>query len=416
MEEQETVEASEPSADRRQARVEKLVVATQQRAPLDAVEFLESEPDDVIADVLSECDAAAAIAILGRFPDPRSETIRARASKTKRSQWIRNEAYPEDSVGRLMDHPVATFREETTVREAIETLRDLVKAALITYGYVTDEGGVLKGVLVMRDLLLAEPEQSLREIMVADPFSLHPEMPVTDAATLVLHRHYPVYPVCEEDGRLTGVIRGYVLFEEQAFELSAQPGRMVGVEDEERVSTPWWRCLRFRHPWLQLNLLTAFMAASVVGVFQDTIDQVVLLAVFLPVLAGQSGNTGLQSLAVTLRGMTLGDLDHRKSSMLVMKEGLVGLLNGLLVGLTAGLAMYLYARMLNHDEAFVLGLVVFLAMVCSCVLSGVSGTLIPIGLKRLGVDPATASSIFLTTLTDLVSMGMFLWLATLLLL
>ena len=415
MEEQHTVEVSKASADR-QARIQKLVVATQQRAPLDTVEFLRSEPDDLIAEVLSECDPGAAIAILARFPDARSEAIRARASKTKRSQWTRNESYPEDSVGRLMDHPVALFREETTVGEAIEALRDLVKAALITYGYVTDENGILKGVLVMRDLLLAEPDQPLRDIMVADPFSLQPEMPVTDAATLVLHRHYPVYPVCEQNGRLTGVVRGYTLFEEQAFELSAQPGRMVGVEDEERITTPWWRCLRFRHPWLQLNLLTAFIAASVVGVFQDTIDKVVLLAVFLPVLAGQSGNTGLQSLAVTLRGMTLGELEHRTSSMLVMKEGLVGLLNGLLVGLTAGLAMYLYARMLHHDEAFALGTVVFLAMVCSCVLSGISGTLIPIGLKRLGVDPATASSIFLTTLTDLVSMGMFLWLATLLLL
>ena len=408
-------QAADPKAGEN-LRVRKLVVAAQQRAPMDAVAYLDGESDELIAQVLSECDAAAAIGILVCFSGERSQAIRARASEEKRSQWIRNEAYPEGSVGRLMEQPSALFRASATVGEAIEVLRGLANAMLVTYGYVTGEGGQLRGVLVMRDLLLARSDQTLEEIMVESPFSLYPEMSVSEATKLVLHRHYPVYPVCSEDGRLMGLIRGYVLFEEQAIELSAQPGRMVCVEDEERVTTPWWRCLRFRHPWLQLNLVTAFMAASVVGVFQHTIDQVVLLAVFLPVLAGQSGNTGLQSLAVTLRGMTLGELKERKNSMLVAKEALVGLLNGILVGLTAGLGMYLYAGWMDNSEPFLLGLVVFLAMVSSCVLSGVSGTLIPIGLKRLGVDPATASSIFLTTLTDLVSMGLFLWLATLLLL
>lgn len=408
-------QAADPKAGEN-LRVQKLVVAAQQRAPMDAVAYLDGESDELIAQVLSECDAAAAIGILVCFSGERSQAIRARASEEKRSQWIRNEAYPEGSVGRLMEQPSALFRASATVGEAIEVLRGLANAMLVTYGYVTGEDGRLRGVLVMRDLLLARSDQTLEEIMVESPFSLYPEMSVSEATKLVLHRHYPVYPVCSEDGRLMGLIRGYVLFEEQAIELSAQPGRMVGVEDEERVTTPWWRCLRFRHPWLQLNLVTAFMAASVVGVFQHTIDQVVLLAVFLPVLAGQSGNTGLQSLAVTLRGMTLGELKERKNSMLVAKEALVGLLNGILVGLTAGLGMYLYAGWMDNSEPFLLGLVVFLAMVSSCVLSGISGTLIPIGLKRLGVDPATASSIFLTTLTDLVSMGLFLWLATLLLL
>ena len=111
-----------------------------------------------------------------------------------------------------------------------------------------------------------------------------------------------------ESGRLVGMVRGQALFERQAFEISAQAGSMVGVEKEERVGTHWWRSFRLRHPWLQLNLLTAFIAAAVVGVFQDTIDRIVVLAAFLPVLAGQSGNTGCQALAVTLRGMTLGEL------------------------------------------------------------------------------------------------------------
>jgi magnesium transporter len=204
------------------------------------------------------------------------------------------------------------------------------------------------------------------------------------------------------------------MFEEQAFEISAQPGKMVGVDREERLATPWKRSLLFRHPWLQLNLLTAFLAAAVVGMFQDTIDRVVILALFLPVLAGQSGNTGCQALAVALRGLTLGELKPGKEKALVMKEGLLGLLNGGLVGLTAGLGMYVVATLQKNPSAPVLALIVFMAMIGSCVVSGISGALIPLTLRKLGADPATASSIFLTTATDVASMGLFLGLATLL--
>jgi len=213
-----------------------------------------------------------------------------------------------------------------------------------------------------------------------------------------------------------GLVRGRVLFEEQAFEISAQAGRMVGVDKEERISTPWLRSLVFRHPWLQLNLLTAFVAAAVVGFFQDTLDQMVVLAIFLPVLAGQSGNTGCQALAVTLRGMTLGELKGGAGRRLVAKEALLGSINGALVGLTAGVGMFLVAASQSNPAALGLAGIVAMAMTGSCVISGIAGALIPLTLKRIGADPATASSIFLTTATDVASMGMFLGLATMLLL
>jgi magnesium transporter len=250
--------------------------------------------------------------------------------------------------------------------------------------------------------------------MLTDVFYLTPELQLRDAMKLVLNRHFPVYPVCDADGTLLGEIRGQTMFEEQAFEISAQPGKMVGVDREERLSTPWKRSLLFRHPWLQLNLLTAFLAAAVVGLFQDTIDRVVILALFLPVLAGQSGNTGCQALAVALRGLTLGELKAGKEKVLVMKESLLGLLNGALVGLTAGFGMYVVATLQKNPAAPVLALIVFMAMIGSCVVSGISGALIPLTLRKLGADPATASSIFLTTATDVASMGLFLGLATLL--
>jgi magnesium transporter len=187
---------------------------------------------------------------------------------------------------------------------------------------------------------------------------------------------------------------------------------MVGVEREERLGTPWQRCFKFRHPWLQLNLLTAFVAAAVVGVFQDTLDQMVILSVFLPVLAGQSGNTGCQALAVSLRGITLGELVPGRAHTVVMKEALLGLLNGMLVGTTAGIGMFFLARSQGNPAAQQLGLVVLMAMTASCTVSGISGAVVPLVLRRMGADPATASSIFLTTATDVVSMGAFLSLAT----
>ena len=187
---------------------------------------------------------------------------------------------------------------------------------------------------------------------------------------------------------------------------------MVGVDREERLGTSWQKSLKSRHPWLQLNLLTAFIAAAVVGAFEDTLEKVVLLAVFLPVLAGQSGNTGCQALAVALRGMTLGELKSGKEKRAMLKEAILGVCNGAMVGLTAGLGMFIYATMQNHPSPLKLAAIVFAAMIGACVVSGVSGVVVPVTLKKLGADPATASSIFLTTATDVVSMGLFLGLAT----
>jgi magnesium transporter len=279
---------------------------------------------------------------------------------------------------------------------------------------VTDDGGRLVGVFAFRDLLFAEPGQSLAAIAIPNPFALRPEMRLVDAMQAVVTRHYPAYPMVDAEGRLLGMVRGHVIFEAQAFEISAQAGKMAGVGKEERLLTPWLQSLKSRHPWLQLKLLTAFVAAAVVGFFQDAIDRVVVLAAFLPVLAGQSGNTGCQALAVTLRGLTLGEVRPGLRSRMISKEVPLGFFNGLLVGAVAGGGMYFYAASQKADSPVILGLIVWGAMVLACVASGISGTLIPLGLKRLGADPATASSIFLTTATDVASMGLLLGLATLL--
>jgi len=331
-------------------------------------------------------------------------------------EWERNRSYPEGSVGRLMDPPVGVLSAGITVGEAKAELQKIVRAEFVTYGYIVDSEGRLTGVLVMRDLLFADDATPGVDIMIRQPFALRPETAVMDAMKEVLAHHVPVYPVCDGGGKIIGLVRGYRLFESQAFQIITQAGRMVGVENEEQISTPFLRSFKFRHPWLQLNLLTAFVAGAVVSLFQDTIDQIVVLASFLPVLAGQSGNTGCQALAVTLRAMTLGEFKSNAASRAVRKEALLGLANGLLVGVSAGLGMYLLAAQQGNENAMSLALIVVAAMTGSCAVSGVSGALVPLALRRLGADPATASSIFLTTATDVASMGLLLGLATWLLL
>jgi magnesium transporter len=200
--------------------------------------------------------------------------------------------------------------------------------------------------------------------------------------------------------------------QERAIELSAQPGVMVGVEKEERLATPWLRSLRLRHPWLQFNLLTSLAGGGMVLIFQDTINRMLILAVFVPVLISQTNNTGGQALAITLRGLVLGELKAGKEKALVMKEALLGLLNGVLVGLVAAIAMYVAATAQHLSIALMLGVVVFLAMTGSCIISGICGAIVPLILKKFGLDPATASSIVLTTATDVAALLMLLGLAT----
>jgi CBS domain-containing protein len=216
--------------------------------------------------------------LLLALDEERRRAVLAAAPVEEGRQWARNFTYPDDCVGRLMEPPQAVFGPQLTVAETTARIRELVKTTFVTYGFVTDDSGVLLGVVTMRDLLLAEDQATLESIMLRDPFALPPELPLVEAARQVVARHFPVYPVC--DARAPGrTVRGSTLFEEQALEISAQAGSMVGVEKEERLATPWPRSLRFRHPWLQLNLLTAFAAAAVVGVFQGTIDRLVVLAV-----------------------------------------------------------------------------------------------------------------------------------------
>jgi magnesium transporter len=391
-------------------------LAAQIRAlpPNEAAALIERTVPTEAVEALMQLNPALVQNILKEMEKGPRRFLTASAPAEVAEQWKRNTQYDEGTIGRLMEAPLAVFRPEMTVGEAIEALRPLVRSAFVTYIYVVDADGHLEGLVTMRDLLFNAKDAHLADVMLAKPFTLKPDLAVPDAMKLTVNRHFPQYPVTDSDGRLVGLVRGAALFELEAFEITAQAGSMVGVEKEERVSSSIQQSFKFRNPWLLINLLTAFAAGGVVAIFQGTLDKLVILATFLPVLAGQSGNTGCQALAVTVRGITLGDVKPGQGKALMSKEALLGIANGAVTGVLCGLAMFGYAMYEHNPHAIMLGLVVTMAMIGSCCLSGISGAFVPLILKRLGADPATASSIIVTTATDVSSMGLMLGLAALL--
>ena len=394
-------------------RIRQLTIAVSRRAPLDGSNLLSRENNQVIAEVLERLDEAMAVRVMACLSNERQLELLPLLSTDLHSHLDQNITFPEGSVGRFLESTPAVFTPDILVTEAVEAIRPIADSLQITYAYVTDNGRLV-GLVAMRELLFAPAGATMADIMVIEPFYLIADARQEEAMKAVVRRHYPSYPVCDRDGKLLGIVRGYILFEQQTYELTAQAGRMVGLEKEERLNTPWLKSFLFRHPWLQLNLLTAFVAGAVVGLFEDTIQQIVALAAFLPVLAGQSGNTGCQALAITLRSMTLNELKPGMESRLLRKEAVLGMSNGLLVGVTAGAAMLGYAFLNGSSDPLMLGGIILVAMAVSCTISGVAGVMIPLAMRKLGADPATASTIFLTTATDVVSMGAMLGLATIL--
>jgi magnesium transporter len=316
-------------------------------------------------------------------------------------------------LAQIMHPPVITFGPDERVGQAIASIRSTSKERHFTYPMVVDEKKRLVGVCTLRDLILAPPETPIGRIMLSKVVSLQRSLDVRSALEIIKGLEIPEYPVVNQGGKLVGVVRASRLHELEESRLAAVPGRMVGVTEEETVSTPFRLSVRSRLPWLMINLLTAFGAGIVVGNFQSTIDRVVLLAAFLPVLAGQSGNTGAQALAITLRTLERrGDTNFYTTAL--WKELRLGLLHSVITGTIVAAVIYGVAVFQSNTGPEILAAIAFIATMLSVIISGLSGATVPVALKKIGADPAAASSIILTTVTDIVSMGSMLILASLL--
>jgi magnesium transporter len=296
---------------------------------------------------------------------------------------------------------------QRTVKQALTRLRRLPPrdSGILP---VTDAEGRLFGLARLVDVVRADPGMRLADIASTSFVRVDALTPREDIVELFSRYRLEVLPVVDLDGRLLGVIHQSSVIKAAQEEAAADLQAMVGVSREERALSSPLFAMRKRLPWLNINLVTAFLAAAVVGLFENTIAQFTALAVLLPVVAGQSGNTGAQALAVIMRGLALREIRLRQWQRVLVKEVTAGTLNGVAIALVTSLGVLLWSRSPG------LALVIGVAMVISMALAGLAGAGIPLLLTRLGQDPAQSASIILTTITDVVGFFSFLGLATLL--
>jgi len=346
--------------------------------------------------LLSRMDKADSEIFLENIEDANAAELRALMS------------YPLDTAGQLMDTRIVALRGSLSVAEATDVLRRLHAGQDVAELKIVDDDNKLKALVDIKDFALAEPDRTLDSLAHAIVSAVFPMDPREDIVEKLERYRLEELPVIDNDGVLLGVIRHSELIDALRETATLDIQTMVGASKDERATSSSWFALRRRMPWLQVNLLTAFMAAAVVGLFEGTIAKFTALAVLLPVVAGQSGNAGAQALAVTMRGLALREIRISQWMKVTLKEINTGLWNGVAIAITCGIGVYVWSGQV--------GLVIVIAssMIIAMVAAGIAGALVPITLKKLGQDPAVASSIILTTVTDIAGFFSFLGIATLL--
>lgn len=318
--------------------------------------------------------------------------------------------YAPDTAGGIMSDRFIALRGDMTIEQVRELLRahpQEERAEDVSYLYVSDAGRRLVGIVSLRDLVFRQADRPIREIMNPDVKFVRVTDDQETVARQFEHYHYLGLPVLDAAGRLEGVVKASDAMDIFAQEATEDMQLMVGLSGEERALTPWQKSIGRRLPWLYINLATAFLAGAVVSLFEGTIAKWTALAIFLPIVAGQGGNAAMQTLTVIIRDMALGELSPGEGRKALLKEIILGVLNGLAIGLVVGVVGYFW------QGSLMLGAVVSLAMLLNMLAAALAGVLIPFGLKLCKVDPALASSIFVTTVTDVAGFFFFLGLATL---
>jgi magnesium transporter len=348
--------------------------------------------------------------LAGELPEPRRREALARLAPTDSAQVQRLLRYPADSAGGIMSDRFIALPLDLSLEQALQRLRQeggTLPAFGGTYLYAVDTSGRLKGVITIRDLVFRQPTQTIGDILKPDVKFVRAADDQETVARIFAQYHYLALPVLETDGRLVGVVQADQAVKVAQAEATEDMQLMVGLSGEERTYTTWRQAIPRRLPWLLINLATAFLAAAVVALFESTIARWTALAIFLPIIAGQGGNAGMQTLTVIIRGMALGEIAGAAGRKALYKETMLGVLNGLAVGAVVGAIGY------GWQGSLLLGVIVCLAMFLNMLAAALSGVLIPFALRALRIDPALASSIFLTTVTDVAGFFFFLGLAAL---
>ena len=316
--------------------------------------------------------------------------------------------YPPDTAGACMDTQLTFYKPDMTVQETTTRLRIQKHRGLRVIPVVNDNAGFL-GMVEVQELALSAPDIKLESLMLLEPVSVEAMTTKEEIIEQLGYHRLTDIPVLDHNRCLLGIVPYHRLIEISIEETSTDIQMMFGVSKDENALSTTTFAIRKRLPWLQINLATAFLAAFVVGIFEDTIARFTALAVLLPVVAGQSGNTGAQALAVTMRGLSLREIRVRQWPKLILKEFNVGLWNGVAVALVTVVGVFVWS------DSTVLCVIIAISMIISMIIASISGAAIPLILRTIGQDPAQSSSIFLTTITDVVGFFSFLGIATLLL-
>jgi magnesium transporter len=362
-----------------------------------AADIVEELDDDDAADILADMDRSRQEQILSEVED--------------RSEVDRLLSYDEETAGGRMTTHMVTVPVTATAGTALEEIRRQSEEVEDFYQvFVVDSDNRLVGLLPFKDLVISRPDRPIRSFMTPADIFVTPDLDQEQVARLLARYNLPSVAVVDEQGRLLGQVTFDDVIDVVEAETTEDLLKFGGVSPDEELVAGWRPAVQSRLPWLSVNLLTAFLAGGVVYMFQHTIQHTLALAVWMPVIAGMGGNAGTQALAVTVRRLALGLIPVDVFTRVVGKEILVGVINGVVMGTAVGTV----ATLIGQGAR--LGLVVFLAMTGNLMVAGFAGAFIPLVLERVGVDPAVASSIFVTTFTDVCGFLLLLGLAGLLLL
>ena len=370
--------------------------------------LISSITSEELIDVVHEMETDDAADVISELPVEDAKQVLDGIDKHESIAVQKLLVFPEDTAGGKMQAELAAVHETATVQEAIEEVRRKAhEIDNISNVFVVDKEGRFSGAVPLDKLILAYPETPIISITNRDTITVRTDMDQEEVAKLFQKYDLISVPVVDHDGRLVGRITVDDIVDVLEEEIFEDFFKLAGLNIESRALDPAGRTIRMRIPWLLLNLATAVLAASVVKLFESTIAELVVLAVLMPIVAGMGGNAATQTITVVVRALALGELNFKNARWVLMKEALVGFVNGCLTGAIAGLVAYLIGA------NAVVGLILALAMIANMVIAGLIGSIIPLVLKRFKVDPAISSSIFVTTATDIGGFFTFLGLAAL---
>ncbi|MDO5517582.1 MAG: magnesium transporter [Clostridium sp.] len=398
---------------------------------VDLVKILNRLPDYIIADIIEEEEDEEKYKLLKNFSENKqknilgemvsdeitdmvgaldeeeSKEVLEKIGEEERKDVVELLNYEPDTAGGIMATEFISIRENKSIRDTLKYLqKEAPDAESVYYLYVVDNDDILKGVVSLRDIVCTDFETKISEITNTNVISISYDIDQEEAANTFEKYGFLSMPVVDEDDKLLGIITADDIMEVLKEESTEDIHRLGGVDKEEKVDGTLVESIKSRLPWLLVNLVTAILAASVVGAFEGTISQVVTLATFMPIVAGMGGNAGTQSLTIIVRGIALGELTGENAVRIFFKELFVGLTTGVVIGAVIAVLGFMWERNI------VFGIVIGVAMVLNMMVATVTGFIVPVILKKLNVDPALASAVFVTTATDVLGFFFFLGLAT----